>query len=46
MKVVIGFVMGILKEERWFKDRDILIVKVYEKGYEVEWVNVNENDVE
>lgn len=45
-KVVIGFAMGTLKEERWFKDRDILIAKAHEKGYEVEWVNANENDVE
>lgn len=45
-KVRIGFAMGTLKEERWFKDRDILIAKAHEKGYEVEWVNANENDVE
>lgn len=45
-KVVIGFAMGTLKEERWFKDRDILIAKAHERGYEVEWVNANENDVE
>lgn len=45
-KVVIGFAMGTLKEERWFKDRDILIAKAHEKGYDVEWVNANENDIE
>ncbi|ADQ05863.1 monosaccharide-transporting ATPase [Caldicellulosiruptor hydrothermalis 108] len=45
-KVRIGFAMGTLKEERWFKDRDILIAKAHERGYEVEWVNANENDVE
>ncbi|MEZ0536730.1 sugar ABC transporter substrate-binding protein [Caldicellulosiruptoraceae bacterium PP1] len=45
-KVIIGFAMGTLKEERWFKDRDFLAAKAKEKGYEIEWVNANENDFE
>jgi len=45
-KIIIGFAMGTLKEERWFKDRDLLTAKAKEKGFEIQWVNANENDIE
>lgn len=42
--IKIGFAMSTLKEERWFFDRNILIAKAKEKGFEIEWTNANEND--
>lgn len=43
-KVKIGFAMGTLKEERWIKDRDILMAKVKELGAEILVQNANNDD--
>ncbi len=45
-KIKIGLVLGTLKEERWIKDRDIIISKGIEKGAEVIVQNANNNDEE
>ena len=43
-KLVIGFSLGTLKEERWLKDRDILIAKVREMGADIIVQNANNDD--
>ena len=43
-KVKVGFSMGTLKEERWLKDRDILMAKVQEHGGEIIIKNANNDD--
>jgi len=43
-KLVIGFSLGTLKEERWLKDRDILIAKVKEMGADIIVQNANNDD--
>ncbi|WBW98228.1 sugar ABC transporter substrate-binding protein [Oceanirhabdus sp. W0125-5] len=43
-KVKVGFSMGTLKEERWLKDRDILMAKVQELGGEIIIKNANNDD--
>lgn len=43
-KVKVGFSMGTLKEERWLKDRDILMAKVQEYGGEIIIKNANNDD--
>lgn len=43
-KVLIGFSLGTLKEERWLKDRDILIAKVKELGADIIVQNANNDD--
>ncbi|RKD33180.1 sugar ABC transporter substrate-binding protein [Thermohalobacter berrensis] len=43
-KIKIGFSLGTLKEERWLKDRDILMAKVRELGAEILVQNANNND--
>lgn len=43
-KLVIGFSLGTLKEERWLKDRDILIAKIKEMGAEIIVQNANNDD--
>jgi len=43
-KIKIGFSLGTLKEERWIKDRDILITKARELGAEIIVQNANNDD--
>jgi D-xylose transport system substrate-binding protein len=42
--IKIGFSLGTLKEERWLKDRDILMAKVKELGAEILVQNANNSD--
>ncbi|GBF10360.1 sugar ABC transporter substrate-binding protein [Tepidibacillus sp. HK-1] len=43
-KIKIGFSLGTLKEERWIRDRDILMAKVKELGQEIIVQNANNDD--
>lgn len=43
-KIKIGFSLGTLKEERWIRDRDILMAKAQELGAEVIVQNANNDD--
>ncbi|MCC5911397.1 MAG: substrate-binding domain-containing protein [Clostridiaceae bacterium] len=43
-KITIGFSLGTLKEERWIKDRDILMAKVKELGADILVQNANNDD--
>ncbi|MFZ5968488.1 MAG: sugar ABC transporter substrate-binding protein [Bacillota bacterium] len=43
-KIKIGFSLGTLKEERWIKDRDILMAKVKELGADIIVQNANNDD--
>jgi D-xylose transport system substrate-binding protein len=43
-KIKIGFSLGTLKEERWIKDRDIVMAKLRELGAEVLVQNANNDD--
>ena len=43
-KVKIGFSLGTLKEERWIKDRDILMTKARELGADIIVQNANNDD--
>lgn len=43
-KIKIGFSLGTLKEERWIRDRDILITKARELGAEIIVQNANNDD--
>jgi len=43
-KIKIGFSLGTLKEERWIKDRDILMAKVKELGAGIIVQNANNDD--
>ena len=43
-RIKIGLSLGTLKEERWFKDRDILMSKVQELGAEIYVHNANNDD--
>ena len=43
-KIKIGFSLGTLKEERWIKDRDILIAKARELGADIIVQNANNDD--
>ncbi|MDF2892480.1 MAG: monosaccharide-transporting ATPase [Clostridia bacterium] len=43
-KVKIGFSLGTLKEERWIKDRDILMAKARELGADIIVQNANNDD--
>ncbi|MGB9781070.1 sugar ABC transporter substrate-binding protein [Caldanaerobacter sp.] len=43
-KIKIGFSLGTLKEERWVKDRDIVMAKLKELGAEVLVQNANNDD--
>ncbi len=43
-KIKIGFSLGTLKEERWLKDRDILMAKVRELGADIIVQNANNDD--
>jgi len=43
-KVKIGLSLGTLKEERWMKDRDMLVAKAKEKGAEIYVQNANNDD--
>ncbi len=45
-KIKIGFSLGTLKEERWFKDRDILMAKVQALGAEIYVHNANNDDLD
>lgn len=45
-KIKIGFSLGTLKEERWFKDRDILMSKVQALGAEIYVHNANNDDMD
>lgn len=42
--IKLGFSLGTLKEERWIKDRDILMAKVKEKGADIIVQNANNDD--
>lgn len=42
--IKIGFSLGTLKEERWLKDRDILMAKVKELGADIIVLNANNDD--
>lgn len=42
--IKIGFSLGTLKEERWIKDRDILMAKVKELGADILVQNANNDD--
>lgn len=42
--VRIGFSLGTLKEERWLRDRDIVMAKVQEMGGEIIVLNANNSD--
>jgi len=44
--IKIGFSLGTLKEERWFKDRDILMSKVQSLGAEIYVHNANNDDLD
>lgn len=43
-KIKIGFSLGTLKEERWIKDRDILMAKARERGADIIVQNANNDD--
>lgn len=43
-KIKIGFSLGTLKEERWIRDRDILMAKARELGAEIIVQNANNDD--
>lgn len=43
-KVKVGFSIGTLKEERWLKDRDILMAKIKELGADIIVQNANNDD--
>lgn len=43
-RIKIGFSLGTLKEERWIKDRDILMAKVKEMGADILVQNANNDD--
>lgn len=43
-QILIGFSLGTLKEERWIKDRDILIAEVKEMGGDILVQNANNDD--
>lgn len=43
-EIKIGFSLGTLKEERWLKDRDILMAKVKELGAKIIVQNANNDD--
>lgn len=43
-KIKVGFSLGTLKEERWIKDRDILMAKIKELGGEIIVQNANNDD--
>jgi D-xylose transport system substrate-binding protein len=43
-KIKIGFSLGTLKEERWIRDRDILMAKARELGADVIVQNANNDD--
>ncbi|KXG74707.1 sugar ABC transporter substrate-binding protein [Thermotalea metallivorans] len=43
-RVKIGFSLGTLKEERWMKDRDILMAKVKDLGGDIIVQNANNDD--
>ncbi len=43
-EILIGFSLGTLKEERWLRDRDIVMAKVKELGAEIMVLNANNND--
>jgi len=43
-KIRIGLSLGTLKEERWIKDRDILVAKIKELGAEIYVQNANNSD--
>lgn len=43
-KIKIGFSLGTLKEERWIRDRDILMSKARELGAEIIVQNANNDD--
>ena len=45
-KIKIGFSLGTLKEERWIKDRDILIAKAREFGADIIVQNANNDDLD
>lgn len=40
-KMLVGFSMGTLKEDRWLRDRDIFIAKANQEGIEVIVKNAN-----
>ena len=43
-RIKIGFSLGTLKEERWIKDRDILMAKARELGVDIIVKNANNDD--
>ncbi|WP_243154796.1 sugar ABC transporter substrate-binding protein [Clostridium thermarum] len=43
-RIKIGFSLGTLKEERWIRDRDILMAKAQELGAEIIVQNANNDD--
>lgn len=43
-RIKVGFSLGTLKEERWIKDRDILMAKVKEMGADIIVQNANNDD--
>ncbi|KAB3531118.1 sugar ABC transporter substrate-binding protein [Alkaliphilus serpentinus] len=43
-RIKIGFSLGTLKEERWIKDRDIVMAKVKEMGADIIVLNANNDD--
>jgi D-xylose transport system substrate-binding protein len=43
-RIKIGFSLGTLKEERWIKDRDILMAKARDMGAEIIVQNANNDD--
>ncbi len=43
-KIRLGFSLGTLKEERWLRDRDILLAKAKESGAEIYVQNANNDD--
>ncbi|MTI47133.1 sugar ABC transporter substrate-binding protein [Sporosalibacterium faouarense] len=43
-KIKVGFSLGTLKEERWIRDRDILVAKLIEFGADVLVQNANNDD--
>jgi len=42
--IKVGFSLGTLKEERWIKDRDILMAKIKEMGADIIVQNANNDD--
>ena len=43
-RIRVGFSLGTLKEERWIKDRDILMAKIKELGADIIVQNANNDD--